>query len=591
MPNVPIAEDPLQVYEDRSKLGRHLTTLVQQTEHVYQQYLADEAVRNLAYYRGSFWMGDGSTLIRNTDVRDYRAQQNEVFPILDTIKSALAMDLPQVEAIKQTFSSAEVYGRAQDPTIRGRRVSAILNLFAEEDDLDETTQELVLNALLFRYAVMKVSWSREHGRPIVRCPLPWEVFFDPAARRAQDAAWVFERITVHWADFKNRIEGGVYEASPQKPIIPDSYPRSLIEQTTASGALDPAEERMRKAGLKEYVSLVEFWDFRRQRVYHLHVDTGQLLMEVAAPYRNPYEVLVFHPGVGRVEGVSDTSLMAPVQRDINELVSARLEMVRRLVPRMLFDRSFWKDEKDWSRFIKARQWQPTRVDVPPQRRLQDAYHVVEPPQSTYDFNRHLEDDMVGVRRVAGEADYQRGVHRNIRTAEEMQALRSSVEGRLGTRVNRVVKVVSRMFKHMLHVTRWALENPEVSGIDLERITYETQDDVGPEIIRQDLLHWAGKFRLLPFSPAMEDKLARRGHLERMLVHLLAAAEKGLVDGHELIRELVDEFGLRPSLVAPPPPPDEAAAPANVLPMPGAAAGPPQFDLANPPSLPLPIPQS
>jgi hypothetical protein len=314
-------------------------------------------------------------------------------------------------------------------------------------------------------------------------------------------------------------------------------------------------------------------------------------MEVAAPYRNPYEVLVFHPGVGRVEGVSDTSLMAPVQRDINELVSARLEMVRRLVPRMLFDRSFWKDEKDWSRFIKARQWQPTRVDVPPQRRLQDAYHVVEPPQSTYDFNRHLEDDMVGVRRVAGEADYQRGVHRNIRTAEEMQALRSSVEGRLGTRVNRVVKVVSRMFKHMLHVTRWALENPEVSGIDLERITYETQDDVGPEIIRQDLLHWAGKFRLLPFSPAMEDKLARRGHLERMLVHLLAAAEKGLVDGHELIRELVDEFGLRPSLVAPPPPPDEAAAPANVLPMPGAAAGPPQFDLANPPSLPLPIPQS
>ena len=74
---------------------KRLTTLVHQTEENFKQYPADELIRNLAYYRGEFWGGDGySGAITASLSRNYAAVQNEMFPIIDTIASALALDLP-----------------------------------------------------------------------------------------------------------------------------------------------------------------------------------------------------------------------------------------------------------------------------------------------------------------------------------------------------------------------------------------------------------------------------------------------------------------------------------------------------------------
>ena len=381
--------------------------------------------------------------------------------------------------------------------------------------------------------------------------MPWEVFFDSNARRISEASYAFERFTVHWDTFQERIKSGAYKTMPgYGKIQPHAYPRSLIQRWQPSKD-DDYERKLRDAGLKEYVSLVEYWDFRRNVFHHIHVDTGQILMTTAIPYGRPYEVLVFHPGVGRIEGVPDTTLIAPIQRDLNELVSARREMVSRLVRRLIVDRNLFQDERDWSRFKNSRAWEPTRVNFPANAKIQDHFFVTPEMGTTVDYNRHLSDTREAIRRTVGEADHQRGVVKNIRTAAEVNAISGSIEGRMNVRVRRLTKIVSRMFDRSLDVLRWAIQNPAASQIDLNRIAERTQEDTPPDILRHDILLYSEQFRLLPFSPLMEDRVTRRQYLVELIQQLVPTEEvSAAIDSREFIREVIDLFGLRPSILKP-----------------------------------------
>ena len=101
--------------------------LVETSERFFKNERMEEIVRNISYYRGNFWEGDGFGETGNSGkFRSYKAVRNEVFPIVDTIVSALAMDLPQVEALDQRESAVSSTSRAEDPTFSGRRISSVL---------------------------------------------------------------------------------------------------------------------------------------------------------------------------------------------------------------------------------------------------------------------------------------------------------------------------------------------------------------------------------------------------------------------------------------------------------------------------------
>tara|TARA_R110000824_G_scaffold192464_3_gene374647 strand:- start:6104 stop:7873 length:1770 start_codon:yes stop_codon:yes gene_type:complete len=529
----------------KDKKRRRMLGLVQQTEKWFKDNLADEAVRNLAYYRGKFWTGDGYASSKK--IRSYAAQKNEIFPIVDTIVSTLAMDLPQVEVQDQRARTAVEPTRQMDATIQGRRIASAMNWFAERDELDAVVQELVLHALLFRSAVVKVSWSSSLGRPVWRTKLPWEVHFDPMAKRVADAAWCFERFTLHVDDLNSRIKTGVY-SKPRKGIKADAYPRALLEAHDKD--LDSRQEQLKQLGLKEYTSIVEFWDFRSGRLFHIHPPTGQILMEAAIPYGRPYEILVFHNGVGRIGGIADVSLIAEMQRDINELVSARREIVSRLPRRMLVDSSLFRSDDEFARWKNSRTWEPQLVQKPMDGKIADRVFVTPTMDTTFDFNRSLEEEVDSVRRIVGEADYQRGQVNNIRTAAEANALRGAVEGRVNIRMKKLVRVVKAMFDRALDVTRWAVANPEDSGIKLDELVKHTQSDADASVLQRDFLEGAVSFRLLPFSPLMEDKNTRRESIAQILPPLLGTPMGEHFDMHELSKEIVELFGWRPSIVKP-----------------------------------------
>ena len=129
-----------------AKKANKIMAHINHSEEHYRKHIASDDARNLAYWRGKFWEGDGNSPF--PELRNYSAEQNEVFPILDTIISALALDLPQCEVLDARQRSHEIPHRSEDPSISGRRIAAVLNWMAEEDDMDEVAREAVLHLSL-----------------------------------------------------------------------------------------------------------------------------------------------------------------------------------------------------------------------------------------------------------------------------------------------------------------------------------------------------------------------------------------------------------------------------------------------------------
>jgi hypothetical protein len=239
----------------------------------------------------------------------------------------------------------------------------------------------------------------------------------------------------------------------------------------------------------------------------------------------------------------------------------------------MIDRRLFRSEEEFERFKNSRAWEPTLIDPPPDGNVQGAFYVTPEMPTTFDFNRHLEGARENVRYIPGTGDFQRGEVANIRTAAEANMIRASVEGRMNVRVRRTVKAVSNLFERSLECLRWAVRNPDVSMIDVASLHAQTQSDVDVFTFRQDLLDESFKFRLLPFSPLMEDKIARRTALERLLPVMSGTPVAENLNWRELTREIQDAYGMRPSIVtqdAPLPP----APPGGMPGMPGMPPGMP-----------------
>ena len=526
------------------KTSKKIIGIIKKAEEYYKKNIAREDARNLSYWRGKFWEGDGYAVL--SDLENYNAQQNEIFPIIDTITSSLALDLPQCEVLDVRQRTYEIPDRYEDSTFVGRRIASVLNWMAERDNLDETTREATLHAMLFSIgAVRKITWSMEKGQVIWRMKMPWEVQFDPSARRLTDISWASERFILHVSVLRERIENGSYVLQNGKAIKPDTFPRSLIADYMNDGYDDKQYEQDM---LKEYVTLHEYWDFRKKLLYHVHTGTDQILMVTELPYGNPYDQLVFHDGVGRLRGIPDVSLLAPLQQDINELVSARREIVRRLPKRMFYDKAMFPNEEDAARFMNSQTWEPVPVETDGQNLVGDMVYVTPDMPTTFDFNRHLDQATINIKNIAGMADYQRGQVKNIRTAAEANMVQASVQGRMQVRTRVLTKFVKRGFDKGLEVLRWAISNTETSGVDMEMIARQTQMDVSSDVIAREIVENSPQFRILPFSPLMEDKIVRREQLVALLGQFAATPSNDEVNWREITKEIIEMFSVRPSIL-------------------------------------------
>ena len=116
------------------------------------------------------------------------------------------------------------------------------------------------------------------------------------------------------------------------------------------------------------------------------------------------------------------------------------------------------------------------------------------------------------------------------------------------RTRLLIKFIKRGFDKGSDIMRWAIENEEASGVSMEKLTMVTQVDVLPDVLRRDFINNMPKFRVLPFSPLMEDRVVRREQLVQLLGSFASTPSGDEVDWREIAKELVELFNIRPSIM-------------------------------------------
>ena len=572
---VPVQPEPTFDVPFEPRDVMRMCALIMNTERNYTQHRAPVDARNLNFWRGNLWSGKNVPGITQTE--QYRAQRNEVYPIPDTIATGLALQLPQVDLADRRVRTTARPKRADDPYYHGKRTGMALNYFVELDDLHETLYEAVLCAMSFpRGGVLKTEWNATVGRIEYSYKLPWEVFFDTSVKKSKDWTWAFERFPIHAEDLQTALDSGVY--SPiTKDIAADVFPRALIEYDLG----DVEKEQLRQQGLREYVLLHEFWDFRRGVRYHIHVETQQVLMAIPIQWEDPYVAFYFSPALGVVEGVPDVDHLAPIQQDIDELVNARREIVRRMAGISIVDSELFPDDATWEKFKNAKAWEILKVKRPQAyATLQEAIAQLRPSETGFDFNRKLEEDSEHGRYMLGVSGAMRGMPENIRTAEEVDLIRGKMESRMQARSNRVVTAVTKLFRASLSCLQWAVRHHRELGWNPEELYAATifPDDPPYEQWLAEILAPATShaFRVMPFSPLMEDPNARRRWLIEAFPQLANIPPYAAqIDWNAMARDINEAFGARSETVIEPQatPPGMPGVPAPGGPVPLGAAPP------------------
>ena len=124
----------------------------------------------------------------------------------------------------------------------------------------------------------------------------------------------------------------------------------------------------------------------------------------------------------------------------------------------------------------------------------------------------------------------------------------SIQGRMQVRTRMLIKFIKRGFDKASNIMRWAIANEEVSGLKMDELTKVTQIDVMSDVLRRDFVENMPKFRVLPFSPLMEDRVVRREQLVQLLGSLASTPSGEEINWREITKELVEMFNIRPSII-------------------------------------------
>lgn len=560
--------------EKLRKLGPHLQRKVLEMLSRYPHYEGRNDARNRDYYAGDQWAPPipVATPVAPAKVASH---QNETFPIVDSLKATLLGEVPQVSfSDARQRSGANPPDRASDLDVRGRALAAVYNAQARLDAMGEALDAALLNSFIFdKGGIVQTSWDQATGRVVWESLNADEVFFDPVARRHRDVAWVFRLTHLFWDDFKALLEAGTYTlayipktswvqtvssegtAYPQMtsvsadtlddPVLnyfrPEAAPPGEMSRLL-EGPNEAADRRV----FPDYIPMITWYDCRNKLCYHIHRGSGAIVGIFQVPLANPFRRFVPYPVPGRKDGASVVSLIAAQQRVINELVNGRLEVVRRIVPRLLLAKSLFQNDEDRERFLNSTAYEPNFVEPPEGGRpIQDHIGTTPPQPLSFDFNAQLADTISSMQKIAGTASYMRGTSENVRTAEEATMIRGAVENRLSKMNQKVIQFATELFEDARVYVKWAIHSPEVSNLDVAALAEISQADTTPDQLAAWLLEDTQQFQLLAFNPLMRDENTRRKMLAEGLPVLLGhPVIQQAFNLYELAREVAELWGIR-----------------------------------------------
>lgn len=244
--------------------------------------------------------------------------QNHLYATVDTIAASVVPNKPTVT----------LKPRREDFRDPAKALEALANWALTKNEVEDMCWDLATDSVKKGQGITKISWDFEDEDPIIENLDNSRLWYDMSSRYWKNLRYVIEVTTISKAELRRRCKPSKDEDGK---TVPAQYPASTKEKLKSASFPDFLKSKIdgeakglksKLQGIYESVVIYEVYDLVGEQFHHFSDDIEEALFSGKLPYAhlpNPFYMTLFTPGRKSVRGVSDASMLASLQNQLNEL--------------------------------------------------------------------------------------------------------------------------------------------------------------------------------------------------------------------------------------------------------------------------------
>jgi hypothetical protein len=502
-----------------------LSSLIDRHMRYYDSYEKKSFDKARRYYRGEFWAdnpGESDSAFSATNL-NMMCSKNLIYAIADTAVSSLLGPNPQVAATARNPRSQSA----------APAVSGLLEFIFDENKMRRRAATALIDAVLCKRGIFKTGWDRQRDVPVIKVVDPSALFFDLTVRDVDDIRYWLEATVLPYAEFKRRVDKGIYNVKDMSRVTPDRYPSWMLgskDKSLAGGVRD----------FFQWVTIWEYYDRETNKVKHYLRSEDEVVFESEIDYI-PYSMFSLNQSGVDCLGLSEVQLVLTQQETVNDLLTHMKQIVYLMVPRILYD-SGRISEEDLNKAVTASTG--AFVGINPEnsealRSLGTLFYEMPMPQNpigVQEFTARSESDAAFISALAEAA---RGQVTGARTATEMAIIDSQMRTRLATREGHVHAALEDVGEKAFYLCRKYMKQEKMVRVSgnrkWETVSFDSLQDVDVS------------FSMVGYNPVQQNPAVLTETLLQMIPFL---SQNENIDIRRLTEEVVEGLGLSQALLMP-----------------------------------------
>jgi len=400
---------------------------------------------DIAAYQSRYFEHEGVTAGTSRAAEDELVVENNwMFAFIDTMVANISPPNPAVT----------IKARREEYQEAARLREALVHDCFKREKFYAKLWKLVTRATVFPRAFLKVAWSFDKQRPIIRVVPPHCVIFDNTVEDWEDIRYVCEATVLTKQEFQQRVRKkgakertyAAWAAAEEDggPVRFGEYPEWLAGK---EGSLAQNIEHKAAVESQKWITVYEYWDFVEGKFYHIAEGCKVPLFVGDLPYqnvKNPFFLMTFNDNLEDIGGLSDSQLIRPSVRALNELSTIRLAYAQATIPKMLIDSGKLDNAQEFLAALANANTPGSAVEVTLRGNtsLNQVFQPTPTPNVSFDFNNAMVELRELIEFILGIASYQRGGLGHSDVATELALSDTAIRTRNSRRQKQVYEAVA-----------------------------------------------------------------------------------------------------------------------------------------------------
>lgn len=366
-------------------------------------------------------------------------------------------------------------------------------------------------------------------QPLVMRVSPFDMFFDPDAKRFNDLRWIAQRVFMP-LEVAKANDMWSKTARGKLQTVSKSRQRNEVTVDVHSAHAEPVGQ--------EFVEIYEFYDLISGKMCVFAEGTDAwLLKPTKSPYPNvhPFTYIPNYEVPERFYPVGDVETIFPLQVELGMVRTAQVNDRKRGNRITLYKESAlgsqgvsdMKDGKD-NAFI------PVLNNTP----FNEAFQQIQPLGLPPEWYRSDQQSLSDIDLVSGVSEYQRGGQANIRrTATEVGLMQDASNARSADKLAKVERAMSEIAEQMIKLSQQFLEKSDVARV-VSASAAESWVPYSGEAIQGEFL-----FKVEAGSTQPMNESFRRQQAMQMMDAFGGLIGSGLLNDQEFVSEVMRLNGM------------------------------------------------